>query len=71
MYIAAYNSTNPKIKVNGTNGWVDKKLMIESFRKNEQCGRNKFYRHWQNVKHIFEEVRKSNTYVKLKVKEDD
>ena len=37
MYIAAYNSTTPKVKVNGTNGWVDKKLMIESFRKNEQC----------------------------------
>ncbi len=71
MYIAAYNSTNPKVKVNGTNGWVDKKLMIESFRKNEQCGRNKFYRHWQSVKHIFEEVRKSQTYVKLKVEKDE
>ena len=69
MYIAAYNSTTPKVKVNGTNGWVDKKLMIESFRKNEQCGRNKFYRHWQNVKHLFEEVRTTNSYVKLKVEE--
>ena len=71
MYITAYNSTNPKVKVNGTNGWVDKKLMIESFRKNEQCGRNKFYRHWQSVKHIFEEVRKTQTYVKLKVEKDE
>lgn len=71
MYIAAYNSTTPKVKVNGTDGWVDKKLMIESFRKNEQCGRNKFYRNWQNVKHIFEEVRTSKTYVKLKVEENE
>tara|TARA_R110001592_G_scaffold8366_7_gene45753 strand:- start:362 stop:1888 length:1527 start_codon:yes stop_codon:yes gene_type:complete len=71
MYIAAYNSTTPKVKVNGTDGWVDKKLMIESFRKNEQCGRNKFYRNWQNVKHIFEEVRTSKTYVKVKVEKDE
>jgi len=71
MYIAAYNATNPKVKVNGTNGWVDKKLMIESFRKNEQCGRNKFYRHWHSVKHIFEEIRTTKTYVRLKVNKDE
>tara|TARA_R110002020_G_scaffold254651_2_gene468424 strand:+ start:65 stop:937 length:873 start_codon:yes stop_codon:yes gene_type:complete len=71
MYIAAYNSTNPKVKVNGTNGWVDKKLMIEAFRKNEACGRNKFYRHWASVKHIFEEVRTTQTYVKLRVEKNE
>ena len=71
MYAAAYNSTNPKVKVNGTSGWVDKRLMIEAFRKNEACGRNKFYRHWQSVKHIFEEIRTTKTYVKLKVNEDE
>tara|TARA_R100001079_G_scaffold110280_2_gene85218 strand:+ start:1936 stop:3468 length:1533 start_codon:yes stop_codon:yes gene_type:complete len=71
MYIAAYNSTSPKVKVNGIAGWVDKRLMIETFRKQEQCGRNKFYRHWQSVSHLFEEVRTSKTFVKLKVKEDE
>ena len=71
MYVAAFNSTNPKVKVNGINGWVNKKLMIEAFRKNEQCGRNKFYRHWQEVKHIFEELRTTQTYVKLKVEKDE
>ena len=71
MYIAAYNSTSPKVKVNGIAGWVDKRLMIETFRKQEQCGRNKFYRHWQSVSHLFDEVRTSKTFVKLKVKEDE
>jgi len=71
MYIAAYNSTNPKVKVNGTNGWVDKRLMIEAFRKNEACGRNKFYRHWASVKHLFVEVRTTQTYVKLRVEQNE
>jgi hypothetical protein len=71
MYIAAYNSTNPKVKVGGVDGWIDKSAMIESFRKNEQCGRNKFYRNWQSVSHIFEEIRTTKTYVKLKVIEDE
>ena len=71
MYVVAYNLTKPKVRVNGTEGWVDKKLMIEAFRKNEQCGRNKFYRHWQNVKHMFEEVRTTKSYVKIKVNKDE
>lgn len=71
MFINAYNTTQPKTTIDGSAGWVDKRLMIESFRKNEQCGRNKFYRHWESVKHLFEEVRKTKTYVKLKVKEDE
>ena len=71
MYIEAYNTTNPKVKVNGIAGWVDNRLMIESFRKINQCGRNKFYRHWQSVRHIFEEVRTTQTYVKLKVNKDE
>jgi len=71
MYVAAYNSTNPKTRQAGTSGWVDKKLMIETFRKQEQCGRNKFYRHWQSVSHLFEELRTTKTYVKLKVKENE
>ena len=29
MYIAAYNSTNPKVKVNKIDGWADKKLMVK------------------------------------------
>ena len=66
MYIAAYNSTNPKVNVNKSSGWVDKRLMIETFRKNEACGRNKFYRNWQSVQHLFEEVRTNKTYIKLK-----
>jgi len=71
MFINAYNTTQPKTTIDGSAGWVDKRLMIEAFRKNEQCGRNKFYRHWESVKHLFEEVRKTKTYVKLKVKEDE
>ena len=71
MYVTAYNLTNPKTRQSGTDGWVDKKLMIETFRKQEQCGRNKFYRHWQSVSHLFEELRTSKTYVKLKVKKDE
>ena len=71
MYVAAYNSTNPKVNVNGISGWVDKRLMIESFRKNEACGRNKFYRCWQSVQHLFEEVRTNKTYVKLKVDKNE
>ena len=71
MFINAYNTTQPKTTIDGTEGWVDKRLMIESFRKNEQCGRNKFYRHWESVKHLFSEVRKTKTFVKLKVKEDE
>ena len=71
MFINAYNSTQPKTTIDGSEGWVDKRLMIEAFRKNEQCGRNKFYRHWDSAKHLFEEVRKTKTYVKLRVKQDE
>ena len=71
MYVAAFNFTNPKVTVNGVKGWVDKSLMIEAFRKNEACGRNKFYRHWASAQHLFEEIRTTKTYVKLKVNEDE
>lgn len=71
MFINAYNSTQSKTTIDGVAGWIDKRLMIETFRKNEQCGRNKFYRHWESVKHLFDEVRKTKTYVKLKVKENE
>ena len=71
IFIAAYNSTNPKVTINKVSGYVDKRLMIESFRKNEACGRNKFYRGWDSVQHLFEEVRTTKTFVKLKVNEDE
>ena len=45
--------------------------MIETFRKLQQCGRNKFYREWDSVKHLFEEERTNKTYVKLKVNENE
>ena len=40
--------------------------MIEVFRKQEQCGRNKFYRGWDDVKHLFDEERTNKSWIKLK-----
>ena len=71
MFIEAFKSCKVKHKVKGTEGWVDKKVMIETFRKLNQCGRNKFYRDWDSVKHLFLEERTNKTYVKLKVNEDE
>ena len=70
-YIEAFKACKVKHKVKGTDGWVDKKIMIETFRKLQQCGRNKFYREWDSVKHLFEEERTNKTYVKLKVNENE
>ena len=70
-FIEAFKSCKVKHRVKGTDGWVDKKVMIETFRKINQCGRNKFYRDWDSVKHLFEEERTNKTYVKLKVNEDE
>ena len=71
MFIEAFKSCKVKHKVKGTEGWVDKKVMIETFRKLNQCGRNKFYSDWDSVKHLFLEERTNKTYVKLKVNEDE
>ena len=70
MYIEAYKGCKVKQRINGIDGWVDKKAMIETFRKQQQCGRNKFYRSWETVTHLFEEHRTTKAYLRLREREE-
>jgi hypothetical protein len=70
MYIEAYKGCKVKQRLDGVDGWVDKKIMIETFRKQQQCGRNKFYRNWEAVSHLFDEKRTTKTFVRLKEREE-
>ena len=65
-FVDAFNSVTTKHTIKGTEGWADKTVMIEVFRKQEQCGRNKFYRGWDDVKHLFDEERTNKSWIKLK-----
>jgi len=65
-FIDAFNGVGTKHNIKGTTGWVDKTVMIEVFRRQQQCGRNKFYRGWDDVKHLFEEERTNKSWVRMK-----